>query len=38
VGFVEAWLEEPPKSARYQTDPTLSDRRFFVNALLTARA
>jgi GNAT superfamily N-acetyltransferase len=38
VGFVEARLEEPLKSARYQTDPTLSERRLFVNALLTARA
>jgi GNAT superfamily N-acetyltransferase len=38
VGFIEARLEEPLKTARYQTDPTLAERRLFINALLTARA
>jgi GNAT superfamily N-acetyltransferase len=38
VGYLEARLEEPLASARYQTDPTLGERRLFINALLTARA
>ena len=38
VGYVEARLEAPLKSARYQTDPTLGESRLFINALLTARA
>lgn len=38
VGYLEARLEEPLESARYQTDPTLAERRLFINALLTARA
>jgi len=37
VGYIESRLEEPLKSARYQTDPTLGERRLFINALLTAR-
>ena len=38
VGYLEARLEEPMNSAHYQTDPTLGERRLFINALLTARA
>lgn len=38
VGYIEARLEEPFDSARYQTDPTLGEPRLFINALLTARA
>jgi GNAT superfamily N-acetyltransferase len=37
VGFVEARLEEPLESARYQTDPALGELRLFINALLAAR-
>lgn len=37
VGFIEARLEQPLKSARYQTDPSLGELRLFINALLTAR-
>jgi GNAT superfamily N-acetyltransferase len=37
VGYLEARLEEPLDSARYQRNPDLAERRLFVNALLTAR-
>jgi GNAT superfamily N-acetyltransferase len=37
VGYLEARLEEPLDSARYQTNPELAERRLFINALLTAR-
>ena len=38
VGYLEARLEEPIDSARYQTNPELAERRLFINALLTARS
>jgi GNAT superfamily N-acetyltransferase len=38
VGYLEARLEEPLDSARYQTNPELAERRLFINALLTARS
>jgi GNAT superfamily N-acetyltransferase len=38
VGYLEARLEEPMDSARYQRNPELGERRLFVNALLTARS
>jgi GNAT superfamily N-acetyltransferase len=38
AGYLEARLEEPLESARYQTNPELGERRLFVNALLTARS
>jgi len=38
VGYLEARLEEPLESARYQTNPELAERRLFIGALLTARA
>jgi GNAT superfamily N-acetyltransferase len=38
VGYLEARLEEPLDSARYQTNPELAEWRLFVNALLTARS
>jgi len=38
VGYLEARLEEPLDSARYQTNPELDQRRLFINALLTARS
>lgn len=38
VGYIEARLELPLESARYQTDPTLGEPRLFISALLTARA
>jgi len=38
VGYLEARLEEPLDSARFQTNPELAERRLFVNALLTARS
>jgi len=38
VGYLEARLEEPLDSARYQTNPELADWRLFINALLTARS
>jgi GNAT superfamily N-acetyltransferase len=37
AGYLEARLEEPSMSARYQTDPSLGERRLFINALLTSR-
>lgn len=38
VGYLEARLEEPLDSARFQANPELAERRLFVNALLTARS
>jgi GNAT superfamily N-acetyltransferase len=38
VGYLGARLDDPLKSARYQTDPTLGELRLFINALVTARA
>ena len=38
VGYLEARLEEPLDSARYQTNPELAERRLFIGALLTARS
>lgn len=38
AGYLEARLEEPLDSARYQTNPELAERRLFIGALLTARA
>jgi GNAT superfamily N-acetyltransferase len=38
VGYLEARLEEPLDSARYQTNPELAEWRLFINALLTARS
>jgi len=38
VGYLEARLEEPLDSARYQRNPDLAERRLFINALLTARS
>jgi GNAT superfamily N-acetyltransferase len=38
VGYLEARLEGPLDSARYQTNPELAERRMFIGALLTARA
>ena len=38
VGYLEARVEEPLDSARYQAHPDLGERRLIVNALLTARA
>ena len=38
VGYLEARLEEPIDSARYQTNPELAERRLFIGALLTARS
>jgi GNAT superfamily N-acetyltransferase len=37
VGFIEARLEEPLKSAGYQTDPALGERRLLIDALLVRR-
>jgi GNAT superfamily N-acetyltransferase len=38
AGYLEARIEEPLDSARYQGNPELAERRLFVNALLTARS
>lgn len=38
AGYLEARLEEPLDSARYQTNPVLAERQLFIGALLTARA
>jgi GNAT superfamily N-acetyltransferase len=38
AGYLEARLEEPLESARYQTNPELGERRLFINALGTARS
>jgi GNAT superfamily N-acetyltransferase len=38
AGYLEARLEEPLDSSRYQANPELAERRLFVNALVTARS
>jgi GNAT superfamily N-acetyltransferase len=38
AGYLEARLEEPLDSARYQTNPELAERRLFIGALITARS
>jgi GNAT superfamily N-acetyltransferase len=38
VGYLEARLEEPLESARYQTNPELAERRLLIDALITARS
>lgn len=38
VGYLEARLEEPLDSARFQANPELAESRLFVDALLTARS